>query len=218
MALPLFLTRENKLRFGIPFFIAGGAAYLLTNHFPIYTPQLLPMNWVDEAVPLVPLTVWIYLSEYPFFLAVYFSIRDYDNANKYLYSFLALTLFSAAIFELWPTTYPRHLFPLPEGLDPLTHFAFTTLRAADEPGNCCPSLHVSSVFLSVFLFIDDQRKKLPWFFLWGILIALSTLTTKQHYVIDVLTGIALAVVVYWIFHKWISYRRVDPVLLVQAKR
>lgn len=208
MTLPLFLTRQNKIQAGVPFFIAAAIIYMITNHFPLSEPQLLPMTWFDQAIPLIPHTIWIYLSEYPFFLLVYASIRDFDNANKYLYSFITLTIFSAIIFEIWPTTYPRDAYPLPENLDWLTNFAFTTMRNADQPNNCCPSLHVSGVYLSVFIFLDDQRKKLPFFLTWGTLIALSTLTTKQHYLIDVVTGFLLAVACYWVFHRYVKYRRV----------
>ena len=218
MTLPLFLTAKNKLHMVVPFFVMGGGAYMLTNHFQFFTPQLLEMTWLDQMIPLLPASVWIYLSEYPFFLVVYANIKDYDNANKYLYSLLSLSFTSALIFAVWPTTYPRDLFPLPaDGVDPLTRLAFTILREADQPTNCCPSLHVSSVYLSVFLFLDDQKKKLPFFFVWGTLIAISTMTTKQHYWVDVVSGFGLAVIFYLVFHRVVRYRRDRPVG-AQAKR
>ena len=166
----------------------------------------------DRAVPFIPETVWIYISEYLFFVAVYVSCRDMVNANKYLYSFLALQVVSVGIFVAWPTTFPRELFPLPEDLDRFTYFAFHTLRQSDTPANCCPSLHVSSVFLSTYIFLDDQRRKFPFFFIWGLLIAASTLSTKQHYLVDIIAGFLMSVLFYWVFHRLIPYRA------LQAKR
>ena len=183
--------------------------YLTANHFHFFPPQMLPMTWVDQAVPFIPQTVWIYTSEYIFFGAVYITCKDLVNANKYLYSFLLLQAFSVSIFWIWPTIYPRELFPLPATMDHLSFMAFTALRETDTPASCCPSLHVSSVYLSSFIFLDDQRKKFPFFFIWATLIALSTLTTKQHYLVDVISGLFLAIVFYYGFHRWIPYRSVE---------
>ncbi len=219
ITLPLFLHAGNKWPIGIVTYIFGAGIYLLTNHNLLFPPQLLPMTWLDQAVPMIPATVWIYLSEYPMFLVAYYLMRDHENANRYLYSITALACISAVIFELWPTTYPRELFPLPaEGMDAATRFLFTVLRESDTPANCCPSLHVSGVYLSAFVFLDEQRKKFWGFFIWGTLISFSTLTTKQHYVIDVATGFLLAVLLYWFFHRWVTYRRVLPEKPLQANR
>jgi membrane-associated phospholipid phosphatase len=113
---------------------------------------------------------------------------------------------SVLIFFIWPTVYPREQFPLPQDLNALTYYVFNYLRHADAPTNCCPSLHVSSVYLTSFLYLDEQRGKFPFFFGWGTLIALSTLTTKQHYLIDVVAGLMMAIVVWWIFYRVMSYR------------
>ena len=205
-ALPLFLTRENKYTVGFVMWILATLLYMTANHFPILTPRHLPLWWVDRAIPLIPETIWIYVSEYLFFIAIYVSAKDMVNTNKYLYSVFALQFFSVLIFWFWPTVYPREFFPLPEDIDALTFFMFTWIRTIDAPTNCCPSLHVSSVFLSTFIFLDEQRKKFPFFFLWGTAIAASTLPTKQHYLVDVITGFLLAVIFYWIFHRLMAYR------------
>lgn len=204
-ALPIFMTRANKYRVGALLWLIALALYLPANHFHLFTPQLLPFHWIDHVVPFMPNTVWIYISEYIFFIAVYVTCKDLVNLNKYFYSFLGLQAVSVLIFWVWPTTYPRDSFPLPDDLNFLTHFVFSNLRETDTPASCCPSLHVSSVYLSTFIFLDDQKKKFPFFFIWGTAIALSTLTTKQHYVIDVVFGFLMAVGAYWIFHKYIPY-------------
>lgn len=204
--LPIFITRRYKYHIGATMFFGGVLLYITSNHFHLYPPMMLPMSWIDEAVPFLPYSVWIYMSEYFFFAAVYITCKDMVNLNKYFYSFLVLQVVSVFIFWVLPTTYPRDLFPLPDNLEPITHAAFTALRKTDTPANCCPSLHVSSVYLSSFLFLDDQRKKFPFFFIWGTSIAASTLTTKQHYIIDVVFGFLMALCIYWIFHKLVSYR------------
>jgi membrane-associated phospholipid phosphatase len=204
--LPIFVTRLNKYRVGWGLFVFAVILYLTSNHYHFIPPQFLPITELDAVIPFVPLTVWIYISEYLFFAAVYIVCKDMFNLNKYIYSFLFLQVVSVLIFWVWPTTYPRDQFPLPDSLDPITYYVFNALRTTDTPANCCPSLHVSSVYLSSFIFLDDQRSKFPFFFLWGTAIAFSTLTTKQHYIVDVITGFLMAVMTYWIFHRWVKYR------------
>ena len=196
-------------------FLVAGILYLTSNHIHLFPPRLLPMSPLDHAVPFMPWTVWIYTSEYLFFAAVYVTCRDLVNLNKYLYSFIVLQSVSVAIFWLWPTTYPRDAFPLTKDIPWLTYELFKNLRTTDSPANCCPSLHVSSVYLSAFIFLDDQPKKFPFFFTWGTFIALSTLTTKQHYIVDVIAGLSLALITYWIFHRYFTYR---PLTELRAER
>ncbi len=208
-ALPLFLNRENRFQAGVILFLGAAALYLLPNHIHLFRPLYLPMTALDRAVPFIPETLWIYISEWIFFPLIYFTCRDLTNQNKYIYSFMSLQAVSVFIFWVWPTTYPREAFPLPGYLDAITAFTFENLRKTDSPANCCPSLHVSGVYLSAFIFLDERRKQLPYYLTWATLIALSTLTTKQHYILDVVAGLLLAVTFYWIFHRMIPYRPWD---------
>jgi membrane-associated phospholipid phosphatase len=205
LALPLILNPRNKLLIGFLWYVIACTLYLITNHFHLSEPRLLPMSALDQATPFLPHTVWIYMSEYFFFMAMYATCKDVVNTNKYIYSFLFLQFAQAFIFLTWPTTNPRDLFPLPSTLDHITAYAFNGLRSTDSPANCCPSLHVSSVYLSTFIFLNDQPKKFPFFFLWGTAIAISTLTTKQHYLVDVVTGFGMAALFYWFFHRVVQY-------------
>lgn len=210
LRLPLFLNNKNKYPMGFLVLIFGAVIYFLTNHNKLFTPVELPMLWIDQATPFLPYTIWIYLSESLLFVSVYVLTRDMQNVNKYLYSMAALQIVSVVIFIFWPTTFPRDLFPIPDNLDPLTHFLLNLTRKSDDPSNCLPSLHVSGVYLSSFIFLDEQKKKFPLFFSWATLVAISTLTIKQHYLLDVLAGLGMAVLFYWFFHKKISYFHHQP--------
>lgn len=205
-ALPLFLTHKNKFICGAIWTAIASTLYLSNNHNPFFEPRLLPMTRWDQWVPFIPATIWIYLSEYALFFSVYFTAKNIRNLNQYLYSFLVLQVVSIMIFIIYPTTYPRELFPLPADLDALSHFAFSRLRETDSPNSCLPSLHVSSCYLSSFVFLKEQKKKFIPFFLWATLVGLSTLTTKQHYIIDVVAGLGMAIIVYAVMYRWVSYR------------
>ena len=189
-------------------YVAAAALYLLTNHVHIFEPQRLGLTWVDQNVPFTPWTIWLYVSEYVYFILIYVLCRDELNLNRYFYSFSALQIISYFFFVFWPTTYPRAEFPLPDGINGATHWMFTLLRETDSPANCCPSLHVSSVYLCSWLYLEEGKGRYFWlFFLWGTGIAFSTLTTKQHYVIDIILAIPLAVGCWWFFHRKAQYKK-----------
>ena len=199
IVLPLIISKENKAVMGIIMTALATFLYLTSNHFHISPPQLLPMSRIDEVVPFIPETIWIYLSEYFLFFITYAAMQDIKLANRYVYSFLFLQTVSVLIFWIFPTSFPRDLFPLPQDMDIATAYVFKSLRTTDSPANCLPSLHVSSVYLSALMFLKERRSKFPLMFLWATLIGVSTLTTKQHYLIDVITGLLMAVTFHWIF-------------------
>lgn len=215
MSLPLFLTPKLKYPVGFLMFGLAYVFYYFTNHHPHFEPQYLPMTYVDRMVPFLPWTVFIYISEYIYFTVIYVTCKDMENLNKYLYSFFFIQLFSCIIFYFWPTIYPRELFPIPAETHPFLKAVWTWLRETDAATNCFPSLHVSSVYLSAFIFRDEQKEKFPLFITWGSLIAISTLPTKQHYIVDVFMGLGLSFVFYYLFHRIIQYR---PVRLLSGQR
>jgi len=208
MRLPLFLTTKWKYPAGAILFFSAFVMYHLTNHYPVFQPRELPLFPIDRAIPFVPWTVLIYVSEYFFFMAVYLVCKDMENVNKYIYSFFTTQSFSCLIFFLWPTIFPRELYPIPDGTHPFVDGVWMWLRENDAATNCFPSLHVSTVYLSAFIFRDEQKEKFPFFLAWGTLIAFSTLPTKQHYFIDIVAGLALSMLAYWFFHRKAKYVRV----------
>lgn len=197
--------------YGISYF-----CYYLTNHYPIYPPVELPKTWIDLNAPFWPWSVLVYTSEYFYFAFVFFQLRNHDNINKYLYSFFTLQIFSCAIFLFYPTIYPRDALPISSIEPGWLRAIWTWLHQQDAPTNCLPSLHVSSVYLSSFVFLTDGKNGRPGWFrfyaIWGTLIALSTLTTKQHYLADIVSGLGLAIFFYWWFHRRQKYFYLSPAL------
>lgn len=219
MTLPLFITRGNKYVLGALMYASAYFLYYFTNHFPILQPTLLPLTWVDQTVPFLPWTVLIYISEYFYFAFVYILLKREDNINHYLYSYFSAQLIACFIFIFYPVTYPREQFPVPQDLPLWLQNTWVWLRNADAPTNCLPSLHVASVYLSAFAFITDKQMKRFWgFFIWSTLIAFSTLSTKQHYLVDILTGLILAILCYGWFHHRQSYKRIIPLDSMETAR
>jgi membrane-associated phospholipid phosphatase len=207
MKLPLFLNAGNKHRVGWLWALILGALYMSANHQNFFEPYVLQMTWIDREMPFLPWTFWIYASLYVLYGVVYLTSRDMKNTNQYLYAILALQTVSVIIFWIWPTTFPRGDYPIPEDTNAVLKWVFENFRKIDTPKNCAPSLHVSSCYLSSFVFLQERRKLFPFFFIWATAVAFTTLTTKQHYVIDIILAIPLAVGCWWFFHRKAQYKK-----------
>jgi membrane-associated phospholipid phosphatase len=199
MGLPILVHKNNMVIAGVLLFSATAILYLTSNHLHIFRPRFLPLSRIDAAVPFVPQTVWLYVSEYLYLAVVYFSFRDILNLNRFIYAFCSILVACVLVFCFWPTIISRDLFPLPQNLDSVTSLVFTALRRVDGPTNCFPSFHVGSVFLSCFILSNEGRRKFLFFLVWATAISLSTLTAKQHYFVDVVSGFSLAVILYYVF-------------------
>lgn len=201
MVLPILVVRENKLTAGVLLFAATAILYLTPNHYHIFKPRLLPLTRVDAVVPFIPQTVWLYVSEYLYLAVIYWSYKNLQNLNRFIYAFLSLQAGCVIVFWLWPTAISRGAFPIPASLDPVTRLILTVLRRADSPTNCFPSFHVGSVYLSCLLISSEERPKFYFFLVWSTAISLSTLTLKQHYFVDVVSGFCLAVILFLVFRR-----------------
>ncbi len=187
-------NRRTKLELGILGFLSATVPYHLLNQLGLFSPKPLPMSPVDSAVPFVPVTIWIYLSDYFFIIGAYLLAKRREPSVRFILALVSVEVVSLVIFILFPTIIDRAAFPLPVGeMGPTLKFAWDTLRTADKPTNCFPSLHIGTVGVSLLLLIRVRRglERAGWI-LWAGLIAVSTLTTKQHYFIDILGGALVA--------------------------
>jgi membrane-associated phospholipid phosphatase len=181
------MNRNRNLWAALGLFGIAAPLYLIPNHYPIFPPKELSLTWIDQWVPFWPESIWIYLSEYPFLFSAFLLLKKPESQERYLKNTFILLSLSAVTFFMFPTTYPRHLFPLPSSMDSFSRFLFDLQRAGDTPNNCFPSLHVGTVFLAA-LSLKENKKYFFVYLAWALAIAFSTLTTKQHYVWDVIGG------------------------------
>jgi membrane-associated phospholipid phosphatase len=167
--------------------IAIGIAYILFCLIYLGAPRLalqparpLLPSLVDRAIPFAPWTIAIYLSQFAILFLALWRARD---ATPAFVAIAVATLISAVIFILYPTTIIR---------PPTQNAAFRALWLFDVPTNCFPSLHVALAMIAAALWPDRATRRIA--IIWSIAIAISTLTTKQHYAIDVVGGAAVGTI------------------------
>lgn len=194
------LLESKKTLIGLITLAFCESNYAFTNYLTTgMAPHILPLSIVDRWVPFFPTTIWLYLTEVLICIAAFYVAKDLTNLTRYLASMAAVTVAAVAVFVLFPTIFPRIHYPIPQDLNFLTFGLFNWIRKVDYPTNCLPSLHVAYSYLASFVFLQEQRSKFIFFFVWATLIAISTMTTKQHYFIDVVIGLIFACLIYRLF-------------------
>ncbi len=193
-----FISRQSPWVIVLAFTAFWVAAYMTTNHLPWRDPARLFFFPLEATIPFLGWTVPIYLSAFPQAASVV-RLIDRENLGKTTVAAGGLVLIHTLIFAVFPTTYPR-----PTGLSispPFLDLLYRLICLADSPRNCFPSLHVSIATLIALVIWRCRRRLGVAFLCWALLIAISTLTTKQHYALDVLAGTALAVLAYFIVFR-----------------
>jgi membrane-associated phospholipid phosphatase len=146
---------------------------------------------LDDMIPFWPWTAWFYLPIYAgIFLICMASFRSRRLYNRGLLAVVVVMLVGAAGHLLIPAEYPRPILRPPFG-DISTAF-MAMVQQVDPPGNVFPSLHVAQTSTLAFLLCRDRPRLGRLTVVMGALLALSTLTTKQHFIADVVSGYALA--------------------------
>jgi membrane-associated phospholipid phosphatase len=166
---------------------------MLTRERATYTPYL-PL---DRAIALEPAWMLVYGSLYVFILILpVLVVRQRDLFRQALKAYLLVMTAGYVGFLLYPTSAPR---PADVGGDGFAAWAVRVAYAIDPPYNCFPSLHVAYSYVSAFACYRVHRGVGIAAAAWAALIGVSTLYTKQHYVVDVIAGALAAYVAYVLF-------------------
>jgi membrane-associated phospholipid phosphatase len=195
------------LRFAAMLALVGGAWFALvygganawtarrTEWWSVHLP-------FEPALPFVPEMIIIYVSLYSIFILAPFILRSRRELQSLAVSCNLAILVAGVGFVLIPAAlaYPTlgHIRAMPE-----------LFRAADRLNltyNLVPSLHVTFAVLlgaAVARLADANGRLLLW--LWVSAIAISTLLTHQHHVVDVVTGALLGGAVYrWVYRPRVA--------------
>ena len=204
LLLPLI---DRRLR--IPAIILGGLLLVVLFAVParlhMGEPTFLARSVVDDAIPFLDGTIWIYVSYYPFLVAAIWFPREDKPRSDAFYGILLASVAGLIIFTFWPTAIGRES----ANLAGATGFLWRALFSVDTMVNALPSMHVAHTCLAAVALASRGRL---WRILspaWATLIVLSTLTTKQHYAIDVPAGFALAAICFVTVRWGIEYRRIS---------
>ena len=157
---------------------------------------------LDNAIVPRPRWIWIYSGfYYPAIGVVVLSVKDLRHFNYMAFSYLALLGFHILVFLIFPVEVPpdwRHGASIVAPSHSQKFLSF--VQKYDARSNCFPSLHVSVATLTALHTarnIPTIGPTLPALFV--VLISLSCILTKQHYMMDVPGGLILGWLSFYFF-------------------
>lgn len=168
--------------------------------------MLFKIDAIDNAIPLTPFFVIFYVSSYVlwFITPVIVFKTKREHFLDYVMGMLLAYFIEFILFIFVPTYMDREaegiLQATSEGgvLNQLLHFVYT-MDGGKIAWNLFPSGHC---LMSIYSYLGVARQKelslwyrIPWL-IWAILICLSTVLVKQHYVLDIVGGVGIALIAF----------------------
>lgn len=156
-------------------------------------------NVIDTKIPFLPVFFIPYCIWYLmiFIIPYYLYCKDKDKFIKYTMAYILCSMIGNIVFISYPSTVAR---PTVTGTDIFSLIA-KFIYWIDTPTNCFPSLHCAISMLFILYICESKNTntitKISVCII-SILIMLSTLFTKQHVVVDFISGDILALIVYLI--------------------
>jgi len=162
----------------------------------VFPPVTMPALFLDHAIPFVPFMVWPYLSLYPMLMIAPALLHHSASVRRFVVDFFCFSAISLAVFFFFPTRVER---PDCVQIDPLYH----QLVQIDAPLNACPSLHASMAVYSALWCVSLLRSTRFGLAgaigvgLWTLAILYATLAIRQHVLLDLVAGTALALAAFF---------------------
>ncbi|NDU87895.1 MAG: phosphatase PAP2 family protein [Ferrovum sp.] len=184
--------------------------YVFLLKHPSYPITFIPSTPVDQLIGVEPWTLPVYLSLWLYVSLPAMLMTTKQEIIEYGLWMSGLCLAGLVIFYFYPTAVP------PTNIDWTRYPSLAFMKKMDAAGNACPSLHVATA-TAVCIWL---HRRLPlaelgpgavvWNLLWWGAIVYSTMATKQHMVLDVVAGIALALVFVRVTKKSLVPRNQKP--------
>ena len=148
---------------------------------------------IDDKIPFVEWSVLVYVLWFPL-IALFPIALFYVNEEYYVFYITAMfmeVVLSVICYMIYPTAFKR-----PKPSDKLSGKLMAIVFKGSYRGvNCAPSLHCSSCYLIIFTALMAMHNVTGIIsIIVAVAIVISTMTTKQHTVIDVLSAIPMFVV------------------------
>jgi len=198
-------SRQTRLGFllamGMIDVLIGTPIYFFTNKLMKNQGDTLidPTTALDLAIPIIPWTIIIYFTLFYFFYPLPAFSMPKEKKGRYealvlSQALIVIMLVSNIWFVISPAeVYLRYDIDLND-MNPIYASMFEALWLIDSPYNAWPSLHVSTAGIFTLFAMrwwsDQPLKKWGTCIIW-ILMCLSILTTRQHFILDLITALML---------------------------
>lgn len=171
--------------------------------------------FLDKEIPFISAFIfpYIYWYVYMFIGLIFILLKD---RRKYIRALLAVYIGMSVCYLFY------YLFPVEIIRPTVMNNSFSNklvniIYQNDRPFNCFPSIHVLNTY--IVMRYTNRKENKSWFYytqIVGILIILSTLFIKQHFILDGIAAMILGEIVILISKK-IKDKHLDNILLFPYK-
>src|SRR5262245_47869069 len=194
-------TPAYKWSIGGAMAVLQSAVYFGIGHLHLSRSTEILRTRLDDAIPFWPWTAWCYLPFYAgVFLMAIAGIKRRSLFKRAVIAVFVVMSIGALGHIFIGAEYPRPVLhpPYPD----ISAWFLASVQRIDPPGNVFPSLHVAHTTMLALILLKDRPRLGLVALAMATALALSTLTTKQHFLADVVSGYALA-----FFGRWFALRK-----------
>ncbi|QWX85120.1 phosphatase PAP2 family protein [Cellulophaga sp. HaHaR_3_176] len=194
---------ETRIAIGIRIKLAALCATVFSLFYNVNAWYASTLDYVpsfifsfEKYTPFIAWTVIPYMTSGIFFVIVFFLCKTRQELQTLTKRVLFVSVVGGLFFLLFPLKFS---FIKPETSTILFNFFFQFIEKVDSPFNEAPSLHIAFAFIFWSVF---RNLKNAWRYVaavWLMLLGLSTLTTYQHHLLDVVTGAILGQLSFIVF-------------------
>ena len=214
---------------GIMYLIMQHALYLVGHYLALlfgFTP-FLPKIALDDMIPIVSIFIIPYIWSYAYWAMGPMAVSKCEK--QHFSDYMAANLVACLAGVLALAFFPTYMDRIAEGLyevsenpnffEKLRQFWYS-LDGSAMAYNLLPSFHCINSTLC-YLGVAGRKEIPKWFRIYSLvttlLIYASTVFVKQHFFLDIVTGVALAAVAYFLCKKFHWGRMFAPVERLYAK-
>lgn len=159
---------------------------------------------IDDQIPRLAIFAIPYILYFPLLWGTIFYSWYKNRSFKHLaLAIIVVNLVAFVTYIFFQTNVPRQ--PVIE--DGLLSDLLRFIYSKDQPYNCFPSLH-SALSTVVATYFVCRKSKWAWVFICAaILVIISTLFVKQHYIVDAISGLVLGAVTTKIIFSLFDYKK-----------
>ena len=161
-----------------------------SNHFSARLP-------IDDRVPFRPGLSPVYFSAYGLGVAGYLAVVENPILPRIVIGYFAIFMVCALVYWFLPSRIER---ANPAAVPLLRARWLVAYQRTADPYNNFPSMHTAfCTYSALVVFLFFRPTWLGWLmFFWLGLVMISTLLTKQHYLLDLVAGALVSAAVFWI--------------------
>ena len=178
----------------IAYFAVG---YLSINWIASHRTSFLDVSIsFDGGIPFIPIFVLGYAFAYIGMILAYLVVDNTQDWQRAIISYFIATSLCYAFFLILPVR--MEMRPDLMGSHGTMMFLTKLFYYIDMPYNCFPSLHVTCPTLATLIVWKNHPRIRYAMLAMALIVAVSVIFVKQHYIADVIAGFITAALSYWI--------------------